>query len=71
MGTNEMSKKKVYATWWISLNCDCPSCGERVDLLDDVDFWDCRNDLEIGQSKEDVEVYCPKCDHEFTVNIEY
>ena len=69
-----MDKKKVIATWWISLNCDCPECGENVDLLDDPDFWDGRK-LEIGENgtenSENVEVICPECDAYFNVICEY
>lgn len=28
----------VIATWTVQLNCNCPSCGEHVDLLDYADF---------------------------------
>ena len=62
------------ATWSMSLNCDCPACGEYVDLLDDPDFWDGRNLDACEHMTErsfDIEVYCPKCGHEFTVDLEY
>jgi len=62
------------ATWHVSLDCDCPKCDEYVDLLDYADFWDGRT-LEIAEHGTDnstgVEVTCPKCGHEFTVNCEY
>lgn len=62
------------AGWSISLNCDCPKCEEYVDLLDDSDFWDGRG-LEVAEHdterSRDVEVVCPKCGYEFTVDLEY
>ena len=47
--------ERVMADWNVTLHCDCPHCGEFVDLLDYIDFWDgggpgvCNNgdDLEI------------------------
>lgn len=58
------------ACWSISLDVECPGCHEDVDLLEYVDFWDHRH-LEAGEAKEDVEVVCPKCGHEFAVNTAY
>lgn len=64
----------VTATWRVSLNCTCPACSEFVDLLDYPDFWDGRN-LNVAENgtlrSRDVEVVCPKCDHEFEVDCEY
>lgn len=62
------------ATWDISLDCECPKCGEYVDLLRAADFWDGRV-LDIGEHDTDrskgVEVLCPECGHEFEVDLEY
>lgn len=66
-----MSDKKIYADWDISLNCECPKCKKYVNLLDYVDFWDCRDDLDIGETKSDVDVVCPECHHEFNVEAQY
>lgn len=64
----------ITAAWTVELNCTCPKCNEYVDLLDYVDFWDGRR-LDIAESGTerscDIEVICPKCDHEFTVDCEY
>jgi PHP family Zn ribbon phosphoesterase len=30
---------KTKAVWIIELNCDCPSCNERVDLVDSSEFF--------------------------------
>ena len=69
-----MNRKKVIATWSVSLDTKCPECGEYVDLLDDPDFWDGRK-LEIGENgtknSENVEVICPKCEAYFNVECEY
>ena len=62
--------KNTKAAWTVELNCDCPECGEYVNLLDDPDFWEGR-DLEIAESGEVVGVFCPKCEHEFKVDCEY
>lgn len=62
------------AQWSLSLNTDCPSCDEWVDLLDYSDFWDgrklaiCENGTDLSR---DVEVVCPECGHEFNVDLEY
>lgn len=62
--------RTISAQWNLSLNCDCPSCGEFVDLLDADDFWGGRK-LEACEQKKGVEVVCPNCSHEFIVDLEY
>ena len=64
------------ASWNVSLDCECPKCKESVNLLDYADFWDSRSKrIEIGESKTpattDMEVICPECGYEFTVDCEY
>ena len=64
----------VVATWVIELRCDCPKCGEYVDLLDDPDFWDGRQltAAEHGTERSrDIEVMCPNCGHELKVDCFY
>ncbi len=65
---------EVTATWVVELNCVCPGCGELVNLLDYPDFWDGRK-LSVAENStdlsRDVEVTCPGCDHDFTVDCEY
>jgi Zn finger protein HypA/HybF involved in hydrogenase expression len=64
----------VTAIWTVELNCTCPNCDKSVDLLDYPDFWDCRH-LDIAENgterSKNVDVICPECDHEFTVDCEY
>lgn len=64
----------VVATWQLSLDCHCPSCGDYVDLLDYPDFWDGR-ELDVAEQDtarcRDVEVSCPECGHDFTVDCAY
>ena len=60
----------VTAQWTVELNCDCPCCGEFVNLLDYVDFWDGKN-MSVGEDKKGVSAHCPKCDHDFDVDCEY
>jgi hypothetical protein len=66
---------EIIATWDISLNCDCPKCNEYVDLLDYPDFWEGHSRIDIPEhgteNSRDVKVQCPKCDHRFTVDLEY
>ncbi|MFA7287384.1 MAG: hypothetical protein WC055_00745 [Melioribacteraceae bacterium] len=65
---------KIEAIWSISLDCDCQSCGECVDLLDGDDFLSGRDfaaqESCTGETR-DVGVWCPKCGHEFVVDFEY
>ena len=65
---------KACATWVVELNCTCPLCGDRVDLLDYADFWDGRK-LDVPEHgterSRDIDVRCPKCENEFTVDCEY
>lgn len=65
---------KNYATWHVSLDVECPHCGEDVDLLDDPEFLT-GSDFEVAETRtdatRDVEVTCPKCDKEFIVDFIY
>ena len=66
----------VKANWSIELNCECPECEHYFDILSDTeDFWDGRRGLEIGEhgtnQSKDLGIYCPKCRHEFVVDLEY
>ena len=58
------------AFWSVELNCECPKCGEYVNLLDAPDFWEDRT-LDIPEhgteNSNNLEVQCPVCDHEFKV----
>lgn len=62
--------KNTVASWSLSLDCYCPHCDKYVDLLDEPDFWDGR-DFDIGESVDDVQVWCPECGEEFLVDCEY
>ena len=70
-----VKKAEVSARWDISLNCDCPKCGEFVDLLLADNFWDDHERLQPIESgterSNSVEVICPQCSHEFDVCCEY
>lgn len=64
----------IKATWYISLNCDCPGCDEAIDLLDYPDFWDSHSGLAIGENGSalsNIEVECPKCHFNFAVECVY
>lgn len=61
------------AKWSISLNCDCPNCGRRVNLLDRPGFWDDTGIVaaEWGtDATQDMRVACPLCGDEFVVDCE-
>lgn len=62
------------AMWTVELTCHCPACEEFVNLLDYAGFWDDRQ-LDVPEHgterSKGIEVICPKCDHEFTVDCEY
>jgi endogenous inhibitor of DNA gyrase (YacG/DUF329 family) len=66
---------EVKASWTLELYCDCPGCGEFVDLLDDPEFFQTHEDLQpcqhMNSGSRDVEVTCPNCGHEFTVDLEF
>lgn len=66
---------KVTATWSISLDCQCPACGEDVNLTDGADFWDRPVKLEAGEHgtprTDALPVHCPECLHEFEVCCTY
>jgi endogenous inhibitor of DNA gyrase (YacG/DUF329 family) len=70
-----MTEKRTTATWSLELNCDCPKCGEYVDLMDsasdhltDSVFDICEHGTE---RTKNVDVYCPECGADFAVDLEY
>ena len=67
--------RNIYAIWSLSLDCECPGCEKRVNLLYDTDFWDGRGQLKPCEhdtaSSRDVEVICPECGWEFMVDLVY
>ena len=68
-----MTKDKITATWHLRLMANCPGCSERVDLLDDPDFWDglpCDPCEHHTPRTMNMEVVCPECGHEFQVTTE-
>lgn len=64
----------IYAQWDLTLTCDCPHCKEFVDLLEYDNFWEglelkaCEHDT---KNSKNVEVRCPNCHKEFTIDCEY
>lgn len=71
----KVKKAEVTATWCLSLNCDCPKCGEFVDLLEADNFWDDHERLQPVENgterSNNLDVVCPECKHEFDVCCEY
>ena len=58
------------ATWHISLDVECPKCGEDVDLTDYDDFW-VDSSIEPAETVQGYDVICPECRHEFEVDTQY
>lgn len=65
----------VSAHWSVELNCECPHCGDYVDLLEYPDFWDGRRGVEIYEidtpATTKTEVTCPKCFKDFLASFDY
>jgi Zn finger protein HypA/HybF involved in hydrogenase expression len=68
------NKPHIDASWTVELNCDCPHCKESVDPLTAPDFWD-GTEIELAEHNTErsrnLDVYCPECGKEFTVNCTY
>ena len=64
----------LIANWSVGLHCECPKCGEFVNLLDAPDFWHSHT-LDIPEhgteNSNNLEVACPECGHEFHVCCEW
>lgn len=73
--TEKTPLKKTGAIWHITLNCDCPHCGENVDLLESSNFWEDRKNLQVGEHNTpgscNVDVMCPECGEEFLIDCEF
>lgn len=66
--------KPVDAFWSVSLDVDCPHCGQYVNLLDASDFWDGRpfDIAEHGTKRtKAVDLMCPECGKEITCDLQY
>lgn len=74
MNSEQNAAQKIMATWWVSLDADCPHCKERVNLMDAADFWEGKQ-FHIGEHMTErtrgLEVICPECEKEFAVDLEY
>jgi endogenous inhibitor of DNA gyrase (YacG/DUF329 family) len=62
--------ERVNASWNVTLFCDCPHCGEYVDLLDYVDFWDGGGPEVCGRGDE-LEIPCPECGEDIECVTDY
>lgn len=55
------------AQFWVKLICECPACGERIDLWD-MDELDPDDLPEACVSQEtEIKVSCPACEISFIV----
>ena len=65
----------VWAMWHCELNCNCPHCGQFVDLLKYEDFWDGRSGVQVCEQGTEqttkTDVTCPECRKEFVASFEY
>jgi len=64
--------KKVYASWYAKLSCDCPHCDYHIYI--DSEIRDSFEWIYPIQSRENVnqEIVCPECKEAFLItNIEY
>lgn len=61
------------AFWNISLDTDCPNCGEVFDLLEE--YPDTMQQIVVGEQgtnhTTNVDVKCPYCKHEYCVDFVY
>lgn len=66
--------KRTPATWYISLDCECPYCGYGMDLME-IDRFLEDEGIEVGehntQNSRGIAIACPECEGEFEVNLEY
>ena len=64
----------IPAVWNLTLNVECPKCGNYFDLTDQDDFW---VDAKFGAFEHGTEatvgldVECPECAHEFECDFVY
>lgn len=65
----------IQATWYITLDAQCPHCKQEVDLLNFPDFWDGNSHITIGErgtpSSTNVTVTCPMCSEDFKCDFTY
>jgi len=65
--TSDEKPTEVEAIWSISIDTDCPECGEAFDITQSEDFWgEEGRDLKLAETAA-IETSCPACAHAFTV----
>lgn len=57
---------KVTASFSISLDCECPFCGETNDVFFDIDKEQLSQDF--NATDLEVDVVCPNCGEDFIIN---
>ena len=66
--------EKIIATWYVSLDVDCPYCSEDINILNLPEIHEIA-DFDLGESgtkrSTNIEVVCPHCNKEFLVDLEY
>lgn len=68
-----MSKQVKTKAWWsISCDCQCPNCNYMLDMVDNDDFKQHVNPLELDTpATTDMDVECGNCGFEFLVTLAY
>jgi phage FluMu protein Com len=63
------------AQWFLSLDTHCPACETAFDLLAEYPEFFTTFGVFAGEARTEnscgVEVACPHCKHEFTVDLDY
>ena len=66
---------KPIIAWNISLDCECPYCEFDIDLMDQMFEPGEKGRCELGEhgtdTTRDMEVYCPQCDAEFKIDLDW
>ena len=57
---------KTIASFTLSLDCDCPHCGNYVDVIDLIDKEQLDDDF--NATNLEVDVTCPECGEDFIIN---
>lgn len=61
---------KNIAQWNISLDVECPGCGQDFDVTQQSNYGDIIRSVEVGEGGQNIDVICPACEHDFTARTE-
>lgn len=63
-----MSDKPV-AFWFVRLDTECPVCNAEFDLAELESFRE--SGINPLDRVKDYEITCPRCEHEYILDLEY